>query len=132
MSEQTITLIAAIAFTIVGVGAFVHLFVIVNGWPRATGRVVGNEAKADTRSGFGEYSYFPRVAFQAADGRPYEITGDIGLTREWHLGQAVRLRYRATNPEHASILAGWQRLLFATVFLGFAAALWGAWFGVLG
>lgn len=124
MSVETITLIAAIVATVVGVGTFFHYFLMVNGWPRATGQVVGNEAGRRNDGGFDRWSYFPLVEFQAADGKTYRIKGDIGLNEEWPLGQAVKLRYRPANPNHATIAKSWQRLLFACVFLGFAAASW--------
>ncbi len=129
MSEEAITLVAAIGATIVGVGAFFHYFLWVYAWPQATGTVIGNVA--DLRSTDGnDYAYFPRVAFQAADGNMYEFRGDIGLNDEWPIGQAVALRYRAANPRHATIMKGWQRLLFSLVFIGFGAALWYAWSGM--
>ena len=131
MTEETITLVAAIAFTIAGLGAFIHLFLMVNGWPRASGRVVGNEAQLRSGEGADDYAFFPRVAFLAADGEAYEFRGDIGLSEEWPIGQSVPLRYCASDPNKATILKGWQRLLFAGVFTGFAAACWGAWLGVL-
>lgn len=124
MSVETITFIAAVAFTVIGVGTFFHYFLMVSGWPRATGQVVGNEAKRRTDTGFDQWSYFPLVEFQAADGRAYQIKGDIGLNDEWPLGQAVQLQYKPANPQHATIAKAWQRLLFACVFLGFAVASW--------
>ena len=129
MSEQNITLIAAVVSTIIGLGAFFHLFLMVNGWPRTTGRVVGNEASRTGHDGHHRYAYFPRVAFVAADGIEYEIKGDIGRHAEWPIGQIVDLRYRRSNPNHASIMKGWQRLLFAAAFLGVAIACWGVWLG---
>jgi hypothetical protein len=39
MTVTTITLIAAIAFTVIGVGAFFHLFLMILWWPCATGTV---------------------------------------------------------------------------------------------
>jgi len=126
MSEEIITLIAAIAFTVIGVGTFFHYFLMVNGWPRTWGQVVGNEAGRRTDAGFDQWSYFPLVEFQATDGRTYRIKGDIGLNEEWPLGQAVQLRYRLANPQHATIAKAWQRLLFACVFMGFALASWAA------
>lgn len=131
MTEETITLVAAIAFTAVGLGAFIHLFLMVNGWPRASGQVVGNEAQLRSSEGADDYAFFPRVAFMAADGKSYEFRGDIGLSEEWPIGQAVRLSYCASDPGKATILKDWQRLLFAGIFMGFAAAFWGAWLGVL-
>lgn len=131
MSVETITLIAAIAATIIGVGAFVHIFLMVNTWPRASGKVVGNDAQLSSSDGQNRYAFFPRIEFTAADGRSYEVRGDIGLTDEWPLGQSVILRYCASDPRKATIMKAWQRLLFACVFLGFAGASWGAWFGVL-
>ena len=65
MSEATVTLIAAMAFTVVGVGTFFHYFLWIFRWPRATGRVTGNFA--DLRSTDGtEYAYFPRIEFRVA------------------------------------------------------------------
>ncbi len=126
MSVTTVTLIAAIVATILGVGTFFHLFLLASRWPRATGRVVGNMAQR--RSDEGErYAYFPKIEFAAADGKVYEVRGDVGLNQEWPIGQLVALRYRAANPNHTTTMKGWQRLLFSAVFLGFAAALWYAW-----
>lgn len=48
MSEATITLIAAIASTVIGIGTFFHYFLSMLSWPRATGTVTGNVA--DLRS----------------------------------------------------------------------------------
>ena len=129
MSEATITLIAAIAFSLIGVGTFFHYFLMVFLWPRATGTVTGNVT--DLRSSDGtEYAYFPRIEFQAANGETQEVRGDIGLNDEWPIGQKVKLRYRAANPKHATIMKGWQRLIFSGVFIGFAIACWYAWLGM--
>ena len=129
MTVETVTLIAAAVASIVGVGTFFHYFLMICRWPRATGRVVGNVSQMRSTEGT-EYAWFPRVEFLAGDGKTYEITGDMGLNDEWPLGQQVALRYRASNPNHASILKNWQRLLFSAVFLGFAGALWYAWVGM--
>ena len=131
MSSGTFTLIAAVVCSVIGAGAFVHIFLMINTWPRASGKVVGNDAQRTHSDTFDRYAFFPRIEFQAADGKRYEVTGDIGLTDEWPLGKTVKLRYSASDPRKATIMKGWQRLLFAAVFLGFAAASWGAWFGVL-
>lgn len=129
MSEATITLIAAAAFTIVGVGTFFHLFLMVFRWPRTTGTVIGNVT--DLRSTeHNEYAYFPIIEFQAANGKTYEVRGDIGLNDEWPIGQKVELRYRASNPNHTTTMKGWQRLLFSAVFLFLGIACWYAWSGM--
>lgn len=131
MSETTITLIAAIASTIVGVSAFFLYFLMVIWWPRATGTVTGNVT--DLRSTDGtEYAYFPLIEFQAADGKTYKTKGDMGLNDEWPVGQKIELRYRAANPNHTSTAKWWQRLIFSAVFIGFAVALWYAWLGMGG
>ena len=123
MTVETVTLIAATIATIVGVGTFFHYFLMICHWPRAMGRVVGNISQMRSTEGT-KYAWFPRVEFLAGDGNTYEITGDMGLNDEWPLGQPVALRYRAANPNHASILKNWLRFLFSAVFLGFAGALW--------
>ena len=129
MSVATVTLIAAIASTVVGIGTFFHYFLWIFWWPRATGTVTGNVA--DLRSTDGnEYAYFPRVEFQAANSKTYEVQGDIGLNDEWPIGQRVELRYRAANPKHTTIMKEWQRLIFSAVFIGFAIACWYAWLGM--
>ena len=129
MSVATITLIAAIAATFIGVGSFFHYFLMIFRWPRATGTVTGNVA--DLRSTEGnEYAHFPRIEFQAANGKTYEVKGDIGLNNEWPIGHRVELRYRTSNPKHISIAKGWQRLIFSAVFIGFAIACWYAWLGM--
>lgn len=132
MTEDTITLIAAIASTIIGAGGFIHLFLMVNTWPRTSGRVTGNDTMLDSRESADKYSFFPRIEFLAADGKTYEVRGDIGLNSEWPIGQEVRLRYCASDPGKATIMKGWQRLMFAGVFAGFAIACWGVWLGLLG
>ena len=129
MSETTIILIAALAFSFVGVGTFFHLFLMVFRWPSATGTVIGNVAQLRSTDA-NEYAHFPRIEFQAADGKTYEIQGDIGLNDEWPIGQRVKLRYRAANPKHTTIMKGWQRLTFSAVFIGFAIGCWYAWFGM--
>ena len=130
MLEATITLIAAIAFSVVGIGTFFHYFLMILLWPRATGTVTGNVA--DLRSTDGnEYAYFPRIEFQAASGKTYEVRGDIGLNDEWPIGQSIELRYRTANPNHTSTAKWWQRLIFSAVFICFAVALWYAWLGML-
>ena len=129
MSEAIITLIAAIAFTVVGIGTFFHYFLSIIWWPRATGTVTGNVT--DRRSTDGtDYAYFPCIEFQATDGKTYEVRGDIGLNDEWPIGQRVKLRYRATNPNHTSIAKGWQRFFVSVAFICFAAACWYAWLGM--
>ena len=129
MSVATITPIAAIASTVVGIGTFFHYFLLIFWWPRATGTVTGNVA--DLRSTDDtQYAYFPRIEFQAATGKPYEVRGDVGLNDEWPIGQKVELRYRASNPNHATIAKGWQRLIFSVVFICFAVVCWYAWSGM--
>ncbi|HMB76692.1 MAG TPA: DUF3592 domain-containing protein [Kiloniellaceae bacterium] len=129
MSETTVTLVAAIVSTVIGVGAFFHYFLSILRWPRATGTVVGNVAKLRSTEGT-RYAYFPRIAFQAANGQAYDVQGDIGLSDPWPIGRNVALRYRAANPNHTTIAKWWQRLIFSAVFLCFAAALWYAWSGM--
>lgn len=126
MSTETLTLITAVALTVIGVGAFFHYFIWVGTWPRTSGKVVGNEARKAAHHQHDQYSYFPRVEFIAADGRTYEVRGDVGRNAEWPLGWIVSLRYRPGNPNHASIAKDWQRLVFAGVFLGFAVVTWWA------
>ena len=129
MLDATITLIAAIAFSVVGIGTFFHYFLMILLWPRATGTVTGNVA--DLRSTDGnEYAYFPRIEFQTASGKTYEVRGDIGLNDEWPIGQSIELRYRTSNPNHTSTAKWWQRLIFSAVFIGFAVACWYAWSGM--
>ncbi len=129
MSVASITLIAAVAFTVVGVGTFIHFYVMVLRWPRATGEVTGNVTQARS-FGANEHAHFPRIKFQAADGQHYEIQGDIGLNEEWPLGLKVDLRYRAADPSQATIMKSWQRLAFASVFIAFALLAWYAWLAV--
>jgi hypothetical protein len=131
MSGAIITLIAAIAFTVVGVGTFFHFFLWIFRWPRATGTVTGNVTSLRSTEGT-EYAHFPRIEFRAADGKTYEVQGDIGLNEDWPIGQKVELRYRAANPNHATIMKGWQRLIFSAVFVFFAVAFWYAWSGMPG
>ena len=127
MTVTIITLFAALASTVIGVGTFIHFFLMILQWPRATGTVIGNVA--DLRSTEGsEYAHFPRIEFQAANGQTYEVRGDIGLSDEWPIGQSVELRYRVTDPKQTTIMTSWQRLLFSTVFVGFAIAFWYAWY----
>jgi hypothetical protein len=129
MSETIVTLIAAIAFTIVGIGAFFHYFLMIIRWPNATGTVIGNTT--DLRSTDGnEYAHFPIIEFQAANGKTYEVKGDIGLNDDWPIGQRVELSYRAANPNHTTIMKGWQRLLFSAIFFFFGLACWYAWSGM--
>lgn len=129
MSEATITLIVAAAATIIGAGTFVHLFLMAFKWPRTIGNVIGNVT--DLRSTeANEYAYFPIIEFKAANGKTYEVRGDIGLNDEWPIGQKVELRYRASNPNHTTTMKGWQRLLFSAVFLFFGIAFWYAWSGM--
>ena len=129
MSEATVTLISAIACTVVGIGTFFHYFLSILRWPHATGTVTGNVA--DLRSFEGtHYAYFPRIEFQAANGKTYEVRGDVGLNDEWPIGQKVALRYRRANPNHTTIAKDWQRLIFSAVFICFAVAFWYAWSGM--
>lgn len=125
MSTAAVTLIAAVVASGIGVGTFFHFFLGAFRWSRASGRVVGNVARRRSRST--RYAFFPRIEFRAADGRTYRVEGDLGLNDEWPIGQPVALRYRASNPNHATILKGWQRLLLSVVFLALAAASWYAW-----
>ncbi|MDX1483632.1 MAG: DUF3592 domain-containing protein [Alphaproteobacteria bacterium] len=124
MTEANVTLFAAIAFSAIGLAAFFHYYLAVGRWPRAVGRVIGNQAEKRTAQGFDQYAYFPRIEFTAADGTVHVIKGDIGKTREWPMGAQVPLRYRPANPDHASIAKGWQRLLFAATFIAFAIGCW--------
>ena len=89
MSVATITLIAAIAFTFAGVGTFFHYFLMVSWWSRATGTVTGNVAGRRSTDG-NEYAHFPRIEFQAANGKTYEVQGDnvlpFSASRRWYPG----------------------------------------------
>ncbi|MEM7170171.1 MAG: DUF3592 domain-containing protein [Pseudomonadota bacterium] len=127
MSVETVTLIAATIGTLVGVGTFFHFFLMVMRWPQATGKVVGNTSELRSLDTGTDYVFFAQIQFQASDGKTYQVKGDIGLNDEWPLGKAVSLRYRRYNPNHATTMKNWQRLLFSVVFLGFAAACWYAW-----
>ena len=129
MSVATITLIAAIASTFIGVGTFFHFFLNIFRWPRAKGTVIGNVASLRSTDG-NEYAHFPRIEFQAANGKTFEVQGDIGCNDEWPIGQRVELRYRAANPKHTTIMKGWQRLIFSAASIGFAIACWYAWLGL--
>lgn len=130
MSTETLIFLAAIALTVIGVGAFGHYFLWVGVcWPRTSGKVVGNEAVRRREPLSEQYAYYPRLEFIAADGRTHKVRGDIGRPQEWPLGRIVALRYRPANPDHATIAKGWQRLVFAGVFLGFAVASWVVWLG---
>lgn len=126
MSVAAVTLIAAVVATVIGVGTFCHLFLMVMRWPRATGTVVGNVTERRSIH-MTQYAYFPRIEFEAADGRTYEVRGDIGLDDEWPLGRKVDLRYRPSNPNHTTTMKGWQRLVFSLFFVGLAVACWYAW-----
>lgn len=129
MSVATVTLIAALVSTVIGIGTFFHLFLMVFRWPRATATVIGNVTERRSEH-MTQYAYFPRLEFRAADGRTYEVRGDIGLDREWPIGQRVELRYRPANPNHTTIMKGWQRLAFSMFFVGIAIACWYAWLGL--
>ena len=124
MATDTLILIAAIALTALGVGSFFHYFLWVRFWPSTSGKVVGNESRQSADRRPDAWSYYPRVQFIAADGRTYEVRGDVGRRTEWPLGWIVPLRYRPDKPSHASIAKDWQRLLFSVVFIAFAAAVW--------
>ena len=127
MSGETVILIAAILATVVGVGTFFHYVLTILRWTKATGTVVGNVSKMRPIDKSAQ-AHFPRIAFTAADGKDYEVEGDIGLNDEWPIGLQVTLRYRAADPSHATIARNWQRLLFSLVFIGFAAVMWLLWF----
>ena len=103
MSVSTVTLIAALVFTVVGIGTFFHYFLLFLRYPRATGTVIGNVASLRSTEG-NEYAYFPRIEFLAADGQTYEVRGDIGRNDEWRIGQNIELQYRAANPNHTTIM----------------------------
>ena len=131
MSVETAILIAAILATAVGVGTFLNYFLTVLRWPKATGTVVGNvsQKRSIDKS---EPTHFPRIAFTTADGKDYEVRGDIGLKDEWPIGLTITLRYRAADPNHATIARNWQRLVFSLVFIGFAAVMWLVWLAAPG
>jgi hypothetical protein len=132
MDTSTITLLAAIAFTIVGIGALVHLVAMVQRWPQAIGQVTGNIAEwAHDESGKTAV-YFAKIAFADAKGQSFTVRGDIGLRKPWTIGEKVTVRYKAANPNHATSMNFWQRLLFAGGFGFFAVMLWLAWGGVIG
>ena len=122
--EQTVTVVVAVFASIIGVGTFFHYFLMVQSWPTASGRVIGNEAQANSNEGATTYSYFPKVEFYALDGQRYEIRGDVGRSSEWPIGKVLKVRYKTSNPNHTSTAHDWQRLLFSLVFLGFASAIW--------
>lgn len=129
ISETTLTLFAAIAFSIVGVGTFFHFFLMVLRWPSANGTIVANITKPGSIEGRTD-AYLPVIEFVAADGKKYEVKGEIGLRKKWPIGQKIPLRYRASNPNHVTIMKAWQRMLFSMVFILFALASWYAWSGM--
>jgi len=132
MDTDLITLIAAIAATIISLGALVHLVAMVQRWPRATGAVTDNIAEwAHSDSGKSAV-YFAKIAFTDASGQSFTVKGDIGRRKPWPIGEKVTVRYKAKNPNHATSMNVWQRLLFAGVFGFFAVMLWLAWGGVIG
>jgi hypothetical protein len=132
MDTDLITLIAAIAATVISLGALVHLVAMVQRWPRATGEVTGNIAEwAHSTSGKTEV-YFAKIAFTDATGQRFTVKGDIGRRKPWPIGEKVTVRYKAANPNNATSMNFWQRLLFAGVFGFFAVMLWLAWFEVIG
>ena len=115
MSVATITLIAAIASTVVGVGTFFHFFLMVIRWPRATGTVTGNVAQLRSTDG-NEYAHFPRIEFQAASGKTYEVQGDIGLNDEadWAEGRVALPRGQPEAHNHHEGMAAAD--LFSRVY----------------
>ncbi len=132
MDSDTITLIAALAFTIVSAGALVHLVAMVQRWPQAIGEVTDNIAEWAHGDAGRTAVYFAKIAFTDAGGQSFTVKGDIGRTSPWTIGEKVTVRYHAANPNHATSMNFWQRLLFAGAFGFFAVMLWGAWFGVIG
>jgi len=132
MDTETITLIAALAATIIGLGALVHLVAMVQRWPRAVGEVTDNIAEWAHHGSGKSAVYFARIAFTDASGQSFSVKGDIGRRSPWPTGEKVTVRYHAANPNHATSMNLWQRLLFAGVFGFFAVMLWLAWGGVIG
>ena len=132
MDTDTITLIAAIAFSIVCLVALVHLVGMVQRWPQALGEVTDNIAEWAHDDSGQSAVYFAKIAFTDATGQSFIVKGDIGLRKPWTIGEKVTVRYKAANPNHATSMNFWQRLLFAGVFGFFAVMLWLAWFGVIG
>ncbi len=132
MDTSTITLIAAIAATIIGLGALVHLVAIVQRWPQALAEVTGNIAEWAHDDAGKTAVYFAELAFTDAAGQSFTVKGDIGRRKPWVVGEKLTIRYRAANPNHATSMNLWQRLLFAGVFGFFAVMLWLAWGGVIG
>lgn len=131
MDTDTITLIAAIAFTIVSLGALVHLVGMVQRWPQAPGEVTDNIAEWAHDDAGQTAVYFAQIAFTDATGQSFTVKGDIGRRSPWTIGEKVTVRYKAANPNHATSMNVWQRLLFAGAFGFFAVMCWLAWFGVI-
>lgn len=128
MSHETIVLIVAIVASIIGVGTFFHYFLMVAGWPRAAGKVIGNTSRFSSHDSGTSYSFFPIIEFRAADEKTYEVMGDVGKQKEWPVGTVVPLQYRPANPNHTTIAKGWQRCLFSLFFLAGAVVTWHVYF----
>jgi len=67
MTEDIVTWIAAIFFTVSGLGLFFHYYLWLRRWPRTTGRVVGNEETVN-HTGATTYDRYPRLRFETSDG----------------------------------------------------------------
>ena len=132
MDTDTITLIAALGFSVVSLGALVQLVGMVQRWPRAPGEVTDNIAEWAHDDAGQTAVYFAKIAFTDAAGQSFSVKGDIGRRSPWPNGEKVTVRYKAANPNHATSMNFWQRLLFAGVFGFFAVMLWAAWGEVIG
>jgi len=128
MSPDVLLPLAALGFTVAGIGGIVRLYLVVNRWPSATGKVVASARRLDTRWGNARYANFALISFRAADGGTYEVQGDYGRRYPWQIGETVSLRYDPTDPNKTTNLPRWQRLALPSTFVFFAVLCWIAWF----
>lgn len=124
-TEAIVTWIALVVAGLIGFGSLFHFFWLMRDWSRATGEVIGNEARA---GGGGAYShanrwaYFAKIRFRASDGQEYVTLGDIGRRKEWPLGTLVEVAYAPDDPTKTMTLNALQRLVFSGAFVAIAAA----------
>ncbi|MCH9806179.1 MAG: DUF3592 domain-containing protein [Alphaproteobacteria bacterium] len=131
MDGWTVIWIAAVVSSIIGFGSLFHMSYIARYWPKATGRVCGNQnriAHYDCGSGT---VYVADVRFEAEDGRCYTIKSDVGLQQPWTVGDTITVHYKPANPNQAMIMTFWERILFSAAFIAPALTCWALLTGIL-
>jgi hypothetical protein len=111
-------------FLLVGLGmlggavySFVTTWRFIGGAIAAAGVVIALEERWSSSDG--DYTYYPRVAFETEDRRRFEFTGDTGSRpAAFDIGEPVRVLFDPARPEAARIDSFFQLWLLPLILGG--------------